>query len=109
MVPRVAVLHGREVVGKGVTRGDGALGDAVDAVHLVGIELSDSMPVDSRAIVRYSVGDVDDYLVAPASLYDGPGIGAVKVLALSLRDTIGFQLFKQVSYSAMWVEANTGP
>ncbi len=68
MVPCMAVLRCCEVVDVLVSARDWTLGDAVDAVHLIGAQLSDAMPMDRRAVVAVVVLHVDDDLVTPAGL-----------------------------------------
>lgn len=68
MVPRVAVLRRPKLIGKGISLSDRTLCDSIDTVHVVRVQLSDSVPVDSRAILVIIVPDMNDKLVTPACL-----------------------------------------
>ena len=67
-VPSVAVLPKPESVRESMTIRNWALRDAIDSVHLSGIELTDAVPVDSGAILLHLVCDMNDNLISPASL-----------------------------------------
>lgn len=57
MVPAAAVLLGLEAVDfAAALRGDGAFGEAVDAVVEVGVFLVEAVPVDGGAVMRISNG-----------------------------------------------------
>lgn len=64
MVPRGSVLCRLEAVCEVLARRDGTLGDAIDTVHIHGLVLSDSVPVDAGAIFAHVVyhGDVDSLI-----------------------------------------------
>ena len=68
VVPRCAVLSDPESVGELVSRGNGTLADGVDTIVFEGVEHSDTVPMDSCAVVFKVVlyGDFDP--VAPAGL-----------------------------------------
>ena len=68
MVPARAVLGHIEDVGKGRVGRNWTLCDCVDAVHLSGLPLSETMPVNSSAIFTQGVQDGDLYLITPAGL-----------------------------------------
>ena len=46
VVPATAVLHSSELVGEAVSRCNGALGDAIDAIHVRRQILPDAVEVD---------------------------------------------------------------
>lgn len=60
VVPAGTVLGCAPGVGEGVAGSDGALCDAWDAVHLVGVVLADAVKVDSCTVVGHGIGYVDN-------------------------------------------------
>jgi len=64
----MTVLPQPEFIRESVTVWDWTLGDAIHAVHLSGIELTNAVPVNGCAILFHVVRDVDDNLISPASL-----------------------------------------
>lgn len=58
VVPCMSVLEGLELVRVGVTLSDGALGNTINAVHFISMELTDSVPMNSRAIVGKCISDI---------------------------------------------------
>jgi hypothetical protein len=96
VVPSMAILRGSEVVDVFRVAGDGALGDAIHAVHLIGAELADSVPVHGGAVVAVVVPHPDDDLVAPAGLDRGARVCAVEGDAADF----GLAIRRQLSTSA---------
>ena len=60
MIPRTSILHSFPCVGERVPRSDRALSYAIDAVHMHGVQLSNSVPMDTGAVVLEIVMDFDD-------------------------------------------------
>lgn len=81
VIPRSAILRDVEFVGIGIVGRNGALCDRVDTVMLEGIEHTDTVPVDSRAVVFQEVGDRDLDSVTPASFDPWPRILVIKGFA----------------------------
>ena len=59
MIPRRTVLHNFEPVYKTVIRGNRALSNAIDAIHLHGIQLPNTVPVYRSSIEIEFVVDND--------------------------------------------------
>lgn len=81
VVPGGSVLESAKLVGECVVWSDWALGDAIDAVHLHCVLLSESVPVDRGTVVLELVRDGDSDSVSPACLDPGAGVGLVEDLA----------------------------
>lgn len=64
----MSILSRPKLIGKCVSLSNRALCHSIDTVHLVGVQLSDSVPVDSRAILIIIVPDMNNKLVTPACL-----------------------------------------
>lgn len=64
MVPRGSILRRLEAVCEVLAGCNGTLGDAIDTVHIHRLVLSNSVPVDTGAIVAHAVyhGDVEGLL-----------------------------------------------
>lgn len=72
--PKGAALVGEvELVGEGLAGGDGALGDARDAVHPDRVPLVDAVPVNGGALLGHVVVDRDADRVARVGLDEGAG------------------------------------
>lgn len=59
MVPRGSILSGLEAVCEVVARRDRTLGDAIDAVHIHRLVLSNSVPMDTGAVIAHAVNNSD--------------------------------------------------
>lgn len=59
VVPTRSVLNGPPTVSVGVARSNRALGQARNAIHLVGVVLTDSVEVKTATIVLQRVCDMD--------------------------------------------------
>ena len=57
MVPWTPVLQSCPIIGESVSRSDGALSDAIHTVHMRGVQLPNSVPVDTCPIVLQTVCD----------------------------------------------------
>lgn len=66
VIPGSTVLGDSELVGKAVSRSDGALSDSIDTIVLEGVEHADAMPMQSSTIVLEMVLDGDFECVTPA-------------------------------------------
>lgn len=64
----MSILSRPKLVGKCISLSNRALCYSIDTVHLVCVQLSDSVPVDSRAILVIIVPDMNNDLVTPARL-----------------------------------------
>lgn len=64
----MSILSRPKLIGKCISLSNRALCYSIDTIHLVGIQLSDSVPVDSRAILVIIVPDMNNDLVTPARL-----------------------------------------
>ena len=93
MVPRMAILQGLELVGVRVSLRNGTLGDAVNTIHLHSAQLAQAVPMNGSAVGLVVVLDMDDELVAPAGLDQGPGILFVEHLAAGLVEAVRVELF----------------
>lgn len=64
MVPRGSILSRLEAVCEVLARCDGTLSDAIDAIHIHRLVLSNSMPMDTGTIFAHVVyhSDVDGLL-----------------------------------------------
>lgn len=65
VVPRESVAFGSPLVGHTLARGESALGETDDTVHLVGVVLSDTVPMNRSSVAGHGVSDVDDNLITP--------------------------------------------
>lgn len=65
VVPGESVAFGSPLVGHALTRGKGALRETDDTVHLVGVVLSDTVPMDGGSVTSHRVGDVNDNFITP--------------------------------------------
>lgn len=61
VVPASTVLNSAPLVGVGVSGGDGALGDAGNAIHLVGVVLTNAVEVKTSSVVLEGVGQVNNF------------------------------------------------
>ena len=67
VIPRTAVLSDSKPVGKAVSASNRALRDG-NTVHVIRKQLTNTMPMDSCALVGKVVDDCDDDLISPAGL-----------------------------------------
>ena len=70
MVPCCTELSGPELVLAGSSRSDRAFGDSRDAVVLAGVQLSNTVPVDTGSVMLEVVLDIDDDCVTPLCSYE---------------------------------------
>ena len=77
MVPCCTELSGPELVLAGSPRSDRAFGDSWDAVVLAGVQLSNTVPVNTGSVVSEVVLDVDDDCVTPLCSHEWSRILAV--------------------------------
>lgn len=68
VIPRRTVLSRLPLVQTGLTWGKSALGNTRDTVVRVGAQLTDSVPMNSSAVLGHAVGDINLDLVAPVAL-----------------------------------------
>lgn len=61
------MLCRNECVGSRLTRGKRTFGDTIGAVHWIGIELSQTMPVETRPVVGETIFHCDLKGVTPSS------------------------------------------
>lgn len=94
MIPSMPVLQRLELISEGVPLGDRALRDAVDTVHLHGVQLTDTMPVNRCAIGIVVVFDMNDNIVTPTSFDQWAGEGLVEDFAAGLLEPVCFQLWE---------------
>jgi len=74
MIPACAKLGSLELVLAGHTRRNGALGDTGDSIVLTGVQLSDSVPVDTGSVMGKAVLNVDNDSVTPLCAHEGSRI-----------------------------------
>jgi hypothetical protein len=55
VIPRRSILSSLEDIVEAITRSDGTLRDAVDAIHIHGLVLSDSMPMNTGTILGHAI------------------------------------------------------
>lgn len=92
MIPGMSVLERTELVSERVPFRDRTLCNAVDTIHLHGVELAYAMPVDGCPILIIVVLDVDFQLVAPASFDQRPGELLVEDLSAGFSEPIRSEL-----------------
>lgn len=92
VIPSVAVLGRVESVRVLFIVGDGTLCDAVDAIHFVGSQLADSVPVNRGSVVVVAVLYVDDDFITPACLNGRTRVGAIEGDTANLFLAIGRQI-----------------
>ena len=63
MIPRASVLHCCPIICEAIPRRDWTLGDAVDAVHMHGVELTNTVPVNTGTVVLQMVVDINNHLL----------------------------------------------
>lgn len=97
MVPRMAVLQGAELVSKLISFGNWALSDAVDTIHLVRKQLTNTMPMYCGSVLVIVILDVNDQLITPASLYQWPWELLVEHFSGRLLEAIRVQLIQSIS------------
>ena len=69
MVPRTPILHGSPGISEIVTRSDGTLSQAIDAVHLHTQPLSNSVPVNTGAVALELIVDGDCDILSILSVW----------------------------------------
>lgn len=67
MVPGSAILSCNEEIGSRLTRSEGTFGDPIGAIHGIGTELSDAVPVEACSVVCEAIFDSDLDIIAPSS------------------------------------------
>ena len=80
MVPGSTILKRPPLVREALAWSDGALSNAVNAVHGDCTELANAMPVDRGAIVLQVVEDCHPNVISPAGLEPGSRILSIKHL-----------------------------
>jgi hypothetical protein len=71
MVPRTAILHSSPSIIETIARSNGTLGYAIDAVHVHGQPLTNSVPMNTGAITfKLVVDDDSDILLKLSVLYN---------------------------------------
>jgi len=70
VVPCCTELSCPELVLTGSSRSDRAFGDSRDAVILAGVQLSNTVPVDTGSVMLEVVLDIDDDCVTPLCSYE---------------------------------------
>ena len=88
VVPAVAILQSLEIVGITATGSNGALCHAIHTIGLVGVELSEAMPMNCGAIGFDVISDMDSNVVAPAGFDQWTGIRAIHDFAFRLKVSI---------------------
>ena len=79
VIPRSPVLKGFELICERLAWRDWTLSDTIDAIHLIRVELSDSMPMDSGAVILgQPVNHLDSYCIAPTGLDPRTGIALIE-------------------------------
>jgi hypothetical protein len=82
MIPRRAILKSAKLICKGIIRSNGALGDAVDSVHLHGSVLSKTMPMNHGAVISQFICDVDSDEITPAGFDPWARVGLIEDLSI---------------------------
>jgi hypothetical protein len=73
-----------EVVREGRVAWYWTLCDSIDAVHFVGAELADAVPVNCCAVVTIMVSNMHNNLITPTGLNDGPWVSPVEGYSIDL-------------------------
>lgn len=89
MVPRGSELSQKERVSSAVAGRDRTFSDTTDAIAADAVELSDTVPVETGAVVGERVLDVHDQSITPVSKDSGSGILTVDEIALHGSISIG--------------------
>lgn len=88
----MSVLERLPLIGVGVTLSDRALRNTVDAIHLIGAQLANSVPMDCGSILVIVVLDMNDKFVTPAGFNQRGREGFIENLAGRLLEAIRPQL-----------------
>lgn len=83
VVPRSTELSSKECVLSGLAGRDRTLGKTTNTISTNAVELSDTVPMETAAIVLEGVLDVDNNLVSPVGSNDWPGHLIVDEVALN--------------------------
>lgn len=67
MVPGAPVLQSCPIIGESVSRSNRALSDAINTVHMRGVQLPNSVPMNTGPIVLQTVCDCNDDLLSPVN------------------------------------------
>ena len=78
VVPSMAVLLGQKLVCKGIVLSDGALGNTIHPIHLCGVKLADTMPVDGGTFGADKVRNVYSDGITPACFQYRAWVGVIK-------------------------------
>lgn len=88
MIPRRAILKGTKLICKGIVGGIGALGDAIDRIHLHGSVLPDTTPMNRGAVISQFICDVDSDKIIPKGFDPWARVGSVEELSIRIIDAV---------------------
>lgn len=92
VVPGVSVLKSAPSVRELISLSNGTLSDTIHTIHLVCVELPDTMPVNCGSVLVVSVSHVDHKLVSPTRLYQRCWEGIIEDFACRFLEPIGCEL-----------------
>lgn len=95
VIPRMPVLQGLPLVGKTITLGNWTLRDSVDTVHLVRVQLTNSVPVYRSSVLVIIVPNVYDEFVSPAGLDLGAWETLIEDLAGCFLESVCGELYRR--------------
>lgn len=96
MIPSMSVLKSAPSICETISLSNGALGHTIDTVHLISVELSDTMPVNCCTIEVVIVLHMDYELISPASLYQRRRERIVEDFSCRLFETVGGKLYLRI-------------
>lgn len=96
MIPSMSVLKSAPSICETISLRNRALGHTIDTVHLIGIELADTMPMHCSTIEIVIVLHVDHELISPASLYQRCRKRVVEDFSCRLFEAVGCKLYIQI-------------
>ena len=89
MIPRAAVLSDIPDVSEVIARCDGALSDAIDAVHMHSLPLAYAVPMHAGSVESHVIHDGDIDCISPASLNQWTRELAIEHSSIREVETIG--------------------
>lgn len=95
VVPSMSILQGLPLIGEAITLSNWTLRDTIDTVHLISIELTNSVPVYRSSVPIIVISNMNDELVSPAGLNLRAWETLVENLASCFLEPICGKLYKR--------------
>lgn len=92
----MSILKSAPSIRETISLSNGALSHTVDTVHLIGVELSNTMPVNCGTIEVVIISHMDHKLISPAGLYQRRREGVVEHFSCRLFETVGCKLHMNI-------------